>query len=186
MPIVAVATGRVEGFEALARWQPPRLGLVAAAQFLGMASETGLSVAIGQWVRQPAGRQLNEWRRDVDEAATLSLSVNLSKNLLEQSDVGIQIDRFLRDAGLSPRDLNLDISESTLSGGSAHAAGLLADLRQRRHCLHIDDFGTGQAWLRHLHADELDSVNIDRCLDASLSTSGGHRKVVPRSVPNPR
>ncbi len=181
MPIVAVATGRVEGFEALARWQHPRLGLVAPAQFLGMAIETGLIVAIDQWVLQTASRQLNEWRRDVDEAATLSLSVNLSKNLLEQSDVGIQIDRFLRDAGLSPRDLNLDISESTLSGGSAQAAGLLADLRQRGHCLHIDDFGTGQAWLRHLHADELDSVKIDRSFVASLSTSGGDRKVL-RSI----
>jgi diguanylate cyclase (GGDEF)-like protein/PAS domain S-box-containing protein len=181
MPIVAVATGRVEGFEALARWQHPRLGLVAPAQFLGMAMETGLIVAIDQWVLQTASRQLKEWRRDVDEAATLSLSVNLSRNLLEQSDVGIQIDRFLRDAGLSPRDLNLDISESTLSGGSAQAAGLLADLRQRGHCLHIDDFGTGQAWLRHLHADELDSVKIDRSFVASLATSGGDRKVL-RSI----
>src|SRR5258708_19606217 len=186
MPIVAVATGRVEGFEALARWGEPGVGLVGRGQLLGMGMETGLIVAIDQWVLQTASRQLNEWRRDVDEAATLSLSVNLSKNLLEQSDVGIQIDRFLRDAGLSPRDLNLDISESTLSGGSAQAAGLLADLRQRGHCLHIDDFGTGQAWLRHLHADELDSVKIDRSFVASLSTSGGHRKVVPRSVPNPR
>ncbi|HXN83806.1 MAG TPA: EAL domain-containing protein [Myxococcales bacterium] len=181
MPIVAVATGRVEGFEALARWQHPRLGLVAPAQFLGLALETGLIVAIDQWVLQTASRQLNEWRRDVDEAATLSLSVNLSQNLLEQRDVGIQIDRFLRDAGLSPRDLNLDISESTLSGGSAQTAGLLADLRQRGHGLHIDEFGTGQAWLRHLHADELDSVKIDRSFVASLASSGGDRKVL-RSI----
>jgi diguanylate cyclase (GGDEF)-like protein/PAS domain S-box-containing protein len=181
MPIVAVATGRVEGFEALARWQHPRLGLVAPAQFLGLATETGLIVAIDQWVLQTASRQLKEWRRDGDEAAALSLSVNLSQNLLEQHDVGMQIDRFLRDAGLSPRDLNLDISESSLSGGSVQAAGLLADLRQRGHCLHIDDFGTGQAWLRHLHADELDSVKIDRSFVASLSTSGGDRKVL-RSI----
>ena len=90
MPIVDVQTGKVRGLEALARWQHPRLGLVQPAKFLGMAIETGLIVSIDQWVLQNASHQLHDWRRDIASAAKLSLSVNFSQKLLEQSDLGAQ------------------------------------------------------------------------------------------------
>ncbi|GAC1595995.1 MAG: hypothetical protein NVS4B10_04770 [Myxococcales bacterium] len=177
MPIVAVPTGKVEGFEALARWQHPRLGLVAPAHFMALAVETGLIVPIDRWVLQTASRQLHEWRRQIRSASGLTLSVNLSLKLLEQWDVALHIDRVLRDAELLPSDLNVDISESALALGSA-PAGLLADLRHRGLGLHMDDFGTGQAWLRHLHASELASVKIDRSFVTALSSPAGDRKVL--------
>ena len=86
MPIVDVATGRVRGLEALARWQHPRLGLVQPAKFLSLAMETGLIVSIDQWVLQTASRQLHDWRRELAGAAKLSISVNFSQKLLEQRD----------------------------------------------------------------------------------------------------
>jgi diguanylate cyclase (GGDEF)-like protein/PAS domain S-box-containing protein len=180
LPIMGVVSGRVEGFEALARWQHPRLGLVAPPQFLPLAIETGLIASIDQWVLQTASRQLHEWRTELTEASRVSLSVNCSQRLLEQRDVASQIDRVLRDSELLPSDLNLDISESALAAGSA-SPGLLAELRTRGLSLHMDDFGTGQAWLRHLHGNELDSVKIDRSFVSSLTAMGGDRKVL-RSI----
>jgi diguanylate cyclase (GGDEF)-like protein/PAS domain S-box-containing protein len=179
MPIVDVATGRVKGLEALARWQHPRLGLVQPAKFLAMATETGLIVSIDQWVLQTASRQLHDWRRELAGAAQLSISVNFSQKLLEMRDLGTQIDRVLREAHLAPRDLNLDINESSLSNGDAPARGTLVELHKRGLGLHMDDFGIGKSWLRHLHANEVDSIKIDRSF---LSGTGADRQVLSRLV----
>ncbi len=160
MPIVDLMTGKVRAVEALARWQHPRLGLVPPSKFIGLAMETGLIASIDQWVLQTASRQLHDWRRDIATANRLSISVNFSRSLLEQADVGAQIDRVLRESQLAPGDLNMDINESVLAPDNGIDA--LADLHQRGHKLHMDDFGTGQGWLRHLHKIEVDSIKIDR------------------------
>ncbi len=160
MPIVDVMTGKVRAVEALARWQHPRLGLMGPAKFLTLAQETGLIVSIDRWVLQTASRQLHDWRRDIATASRLSISVNFSRNVLEQADIGAQIDRVLREAQLVPADLNLDISESVLTPENGPAA--LMELHQRGLKLHMDDFGTGQGWLRHLHKIEVDTIKIDR------------------------
>ena len=160
MPIVDIQTGRVKGVEALARWQHPRLGLVPPSKFLAMAMETGLIVSIDQFVLQTASKQLMDWRRELASAAKLSLSVNFSQKLLEQRDLGAHIDQVLKESHLVPSDINLDINESSLApdnGGS-----MLTELHNRGLKLHMDDFGTGQAWLRHLHKIEVHSIKIDR------------------------
>jgi diguanylate cyclase (GGDEF)-like protein/PAS domain S-box-containing protein len=155
MPIVEIATGRVKGIEALARWQHPRLGLVAPPRFLAMAMETGLIVSIDQWILLASVKQLTEWRREMAFARKVSLSVNLSQKALEQHDLGAQIDRVLHEAQLAPADLNLDVGEAT-------PIAILGDLHQRGLKLHMDDFGTGESWLRHLHKSEVDTVKLDR------------------------
>jgi len=159
MPIVDVMTGKVRAVEALARWQHPRLGLVGPSKFIAMAQETGLIISIDQWVLQTASRQLHDWRLEIATANRLSISVNFSRNLLEQADVGAQIDRVLRESDLVPGDLNMDINESVLAPDNGIDA--LADLHQRGLKLHMDDFGTGQGWLRHLHKIEVDTIKID-------------------------
>ncbi len=169
MPIVDVQTGKVRALEALARWQHPRLGLVPPSKFLAMAMETGLIVSIDQWVLQNASRQMHDWRREIASANKLSLSVNFSQKLLEQRDLGTQIDRVLREWKIAPGDLNLDINESMLPPDNGTSA--LAELHQRGVKLHMDDFGTGQAWLRHLHKTEVDTIKIDRSF-----ISGGAEK----------
>jgi diguanylate cyclase (GGDEF)-like protein/PAS domain S-box-containing protein len=171
MPIVDVQTGRVKGLEALARWQHPRLGLVPPAKFLAMAMETGLIVSIDQFVLQTASRQLHDWRSELPAAARLSISVNFSQNLLEQRDLGAQIDRVLEDAHLAPADLNLDINESSLSNGDT-PGGMLAELHQRGLGLHMDDFGIGNSWLRHLHNSKVDSIKVDRSFLADRQVMG--------------
>jgi len=160
MPIVDVQTGKVRALEALARWQHPRLGLVQPAKFLAMAVETGLIVSIDQWVLQNASHQMHDWRRDIASASRLSLSVNFSQKLLEQTDLGAQIERVLREWKLAPADLNMDINEGTLPPDNG--SNLLTELHRRGIKLHMDDFGTGQSWLRHLHKAEVDTVKLDR------------------------
>jgi diguanylate cyclase (GGDEF)-like protein/PAS domain S-box-containing protein len=159
MPIVDVMTGKVRAVEALARWQHPRLGLVGPSKFIAMAQETGLIISIDQWVLQTASRQLHDWRLEIATANRLSISVNFSRNLLEQADVGAQTERVLRESQLVPGDLNMDINESVLAPDNGIDA--LADLHQRGLKLHMDDFGTGQGWLRHLHKIEVDTIKID-------------------------
>ncbi|HEY4770242.1 MAG TPA: EAL domain-containing protein [Myxococcales bacterium] len=159
MPIVDVMTGKVRAVEALARWQHPRLGLVPPSKFIAMAQETGLIISIDQWVLQTASRQLHDWRLEIATANRLSISVNFSRNLLEQADVGAQTERVLRESHLVPGDLNMDINESVLAPDNGIDA--LADLHQRGLKLHMDDFGTGQGWLRHLHKIEVDTIKID-------------------------
>jgi diguanylate cyclase (GGDEF)-like protein/PAS domain S-box-containing protein len=159
MPIVDVMTGKVRAVEALARWQHPRLGLVPPSKFIVMAQETGLIIAIDQWVLQTASRQLHDWRLEIATANRLSISVNFSRNVLEQADVGAQTERVLRESHLVPGDLNMDINESVLAPDNG--IDTLADLHQRGLKLHMDDFGTGQGWLRHLHKIEVDTIKID-------------------------
>ena len=169
MPIVDVMTGKVRAVEALARWQHPRLGLVPPSKFLGLAQEAGLIVSIDQWVLQTASRQLQDWRRDIATANRLSISVNFSRDILEQADVGAHIDRVLRESHLVPADLNMDINESVLAPDNG--IDNLADLHQRGLKLHMDDFGVGQGWLRHLHKIEVDTIKMDR----SFLAGGGDR-----------
>ena len=159
MPIVDVMTGKVRAVEALARWQHPRLGLVPPSKFIAIAQETGLIISIDQWVLQTASRQLHDWRLEIATANRLSISVNFSRNVLEQADVGAQTERVLRESHLVPGDLNMDINESVLAPDNG--IDTLADLHQRGLKLHMDDFGTGQGWLRHLHQIEVDTIKID-------------------------
>jgi diguanylate cyclase (GGDEF)-like protein len=172
MPIVDVASGKLEGLEALARWQHPKLGLVPPAHFLALAERTGLIVAIDRWVLDAASRQLHEWRRELSQARHTSLSVNFSQKVLEQEDLALHIDGVLRGAHLEPEDVNLDISESSV----AAPGRMLSDLHKRGLRLNMDDFGTGQCWLRHLHAGEVDSVKVDR------SYVAGDREVLKHIV----
>jgi predicted signal transduction protein with EAL and GGDEF domain len=179
MPIVEVATGKVKGLEALARWLHPRLGLVQPSKFLAMAAESGFIVSIDQWVLQTASRQLHDWRRELAGAAKMSISVNFSQKLLEERDLGAQIDRVLRESHLAPGDLNLDINESSMGAGTPEC-GMISELHKRGLKLHMDDFGIGQSWLRHLHSCDVDTIKIDRSF--ITSSSGADRQVLRRIV----
>jgi EAL domain-containing protein (putative c-di-GMP-specific phosphodiesterase class I) len=174
MPIIDVSSGRVEGLEALARWQHPRLGLVAPSSFLALAERTGLIISIDRFMLETASRQLRDFRRDVPTARHTSMSINVSQKLLEQEGLANHVDDVLRASRLEPRDLSFDISEG------AAAEPMVLELHQRGLRVHMDDFGKGQSWLRHLHEDALDSVKIDRSF--VNATAGADRAVLRHMV----
>jgi len=176
LPIVEVATGRIQGLEALIRWAHPKRGLVSPEHFVPFAEETGLIVPIGRWLLDQAGQQFQECRRAAP-ATALTLNVNLSSKQLLQNDLLEHIDKVLETNDLQPHDLVLELTESTFQF-SEQAAVRLAQLRARGVKLYMDDFGTGYSSLNALYRFQLDSLKIDK----SLFSGGSPRGQAPELV----
>jgi len=174
LPIVDVASGRIQGLEALIRWAHPTRGLIAPEHFVPFAEETGLMVPIGRWLLGQAGREFQSWRGAASER--LTLSVNLSSRQLEHSDLLENIEGVLAEHGLEAEDLILELTENTLQN-SEHAPRM-AQLRDRGLRLSMDDFGTGSCSLNSLLRSQFDCLKIDR----SLFTGGSPRGQQPELV----
>jgi len=175
-----VATGRIQGLEALIRWAHPKRGLMSPEHFVPFAEETGLIVPIGRWLLDQAGQQFQECRRAAP-AGALTLNVNLSSKQLLQSDLLEHIDKVLQTNDLQPRDLVLELTESTFQF-SEQAAVRLAQLRARGVRLYMDDFGTGYSSLNSLYRFQLDSLKIDRSLFRGGSPKGQAPELVKTIV----
>ena len=174
LPIVDVASGRIQGLEALIRWAHPTRGLIAPEHFVPFAEETGLMVPIGRWLLGQAGREFQSWRGAAPER--LTLSVNLSSRQLEHSDLLENIEGVLAEHSLEAQDLVLELTENTLQNGE-HAARM-AQLRDRGLRLSMDDFGTGSCSLNSLLRSQFDCLKIDRSLFAGGSPRGQQPELV--------
>jgi diguanylate cyclase (GGDEF)-like protein/PAS domain S-box-containing protein len=159
-PIVDLPSGRINAFEALARWQHPQLGLVPPSQFLADAAEAKLIGSIDQWMLDSAARQLVAWKGAVPQAAKLKLSVNLSQQTLQDPQLARVLAGKLKQAGARGDDFVIDIPESALTGASLQLP--LAELLATGVRLHLDDFGAGPNWLDSLYVEQVESVKLDR------------------------
>jgi diguanylate cyclase (GGDEF)-like protein len=169
-PIVSLQTGRLNGFEALVRWNHPRRGLVLPADFIPVAEETGLIVPIGQWVLNEACAHVRQWQIDSPSHRSLSLSVNLSARQVAQPDLLERIKEALEASKLSPHCLKLEITESVVMENAEAAALMFKQLRALGVQLSIDDFGTGYSSLSYLHRFPLNYLKIDRSFVMRLTT----------------
>jgi|GEM_PF-197916 len=158
-PKMDLATGRIQGVEALVRWQHPVRGLVPPGDFIPKAENTDLILPLSRWVIKEAVRQLAEWRaRGFD----LTMAVNLSvKNLYEASLLD-EIQGHLKAHGLGPECLELEVTESAIMEDPESALDALRQCRDVGVRLSIDDFGTGYSSLSYLHEIPADTVKIDR------------------------
>lgn len=161
-PIIALATGRITGFEALVRWLHPERGLISPADFIPVAEETGLIIAIGQWVLQESCQQLKQWQTQFPSYSSLTMSVNLSSKQLSQTNFVAQIDQILQQTELTPQSLKLEITESAIMERPEAAASVLKQLKRCGMQLCVDDFGTGYSSLAYLHRFPIDVLKIDR------------------------
>ncbi|HEX8292398.1 MAG TPA: EAL domain-containing protein, partial [Pyrinomonadaceae bacterium] len=161
-PILSLLTGEVAGFEALVRWQHPERGTVSPAEFIPVAEETGLIVEIGRRVLREACRQLSEWRAGGLAGPAHYVSVNLSGKQFAQAGLAASVAEALSDAGLDPRRLRLEITESVVMGHAEAACSTLASLRALGIGVSIDDFGTGYSSLSYLHRFPVDTLKVDR------------------------
>jgi len=159
-PIVKLDDGKVVGFEALLRWRDASGQFVPPSELIPLAEETGLIVAIGQFVLREACSQAAEWSRAGE--APIRLSVNVSPAQLEQGSVTCDVRAALRISGLDPSSLVIEIIESTLIDNSLPALRELRQLRKLGVHLALDDFGTGYSSLGRLRHLPFDSVKIDR------------------------
>jgi diguanylate cyclase (GGDEF)-like protein len=159
-PQVDLATGRIEGVEALLRWQHPRLGLLLPAHFLLLAEETGLMTRIGRWVFQEAFAQGHAWREAGHE--NLRIAVNLSNRQLFQDDFVESVVRLLQESGLEPRQVELELTERGLMTNPETAISVFGELRAKGVRISVDDFGVGHSSLSRLKQFPVDSLKIDR------------------------
>jgi diguanylate cyclase (GGDEF)-like protein/PAS domain S-box-containing protein len=159
-PQVDLASGRVVGMEALARWQSPELGLVMPGEFIPLAEETGLVVPIGLQVLELACRQLRRWEQD--GLPPVRVSANLSGRHFWEHDLSASVRQVLEATGLDPRYLELEITESTMMQNVDQTIRTLDNLKAMDLHLAIDDFGTGHASLSYLKRFPLDTLKIDR------------------------
>jgi diguanylate cyclase (GGDEF)-like protein len=177
-PIVSLAEGEIEGFEALLRWRSPSRGLVAPADFIPLAEETGLIVPIGAWVLHEACLQLRRWQERFEADDSLSVSVNISARQFSQPDLVDLVKRTLRETGISGRNLRLELTESVAMEHPDRTAPLLRELQQLDVRLSIDDFGTGYSSLNHLHRFSVDTLKIDRYFVDTMEVSERNLNIV--------
>src|SRR5919109_3193925 len=177
-PIVALGSGKIVGFEALARWQHRQRGTVAPSEFIPLAEETGVIGSLGRWVMQEACTQMRRLQAKHPRAPALTLSVNISGRQVLQPDLVEQIDDTLRATGLDARSLRLEITESVLVENAAAATRCLMRLRQLGLQLCIDDFGTGYSSLSYLHRLPIDLLKIDSSFVRTMGSDDKNRRIV--------
>jgi diguanylate cyclase (GGDEF)-like protein/PAS domain S-box-containing protein len=159
-PQMDIATGRVTGLEALLRWQHPDLGLVPPNKFIPIAENSGLIVPIGEWVLRTACAQAQKWQEEGLPAVTVA--VNVSAIQFRQEGFCELIRNVLRDTGLSPQYLELELTESLLLANADLMLSVVQELKAIGLTLAIDDFGTGYSSFAYLRQFRVSKLKIDR------------------------
>jgi diguanylate cyclase (GGDEF)-like protein/PAS domain S-box-containing protein len=177
-PVVALSTGDIAGFEALARWHHPQRGLVGPVDFIPLAEETGLIAPLGISILRQACEQLGRWDREFPARPPVSMSVNVSVRQFRQLDFAEEIRSALAAAGIAPERLRLELTESALMDDAAGAVETLRQLKSIGVHLAIDDFGTGYSSLSYLHRFPIDVLKIDRSFVTRMSTDRESRGIV--------
>ena len=169
-PIIALETGELCGFEALLRWEHPRQGLIPPDRFISLAEETGLIVPIGEWVLEQACRQVLAWHRGPWTRHPF-VSVNLSKRQLMVPAFVRRLQEIVRDSGVDPGWLKLEVTESAIMEHPETIVPGLRQLKSLRVELMMDDFGTGHSSLSRLHEFPVDAIKVDRAFVATMAES---------------
>jgi len=159
-PQVSCITGDVIGMEALLRWNHPRRGRIAPAQFIPLAEATGMIVPMGEWAIRTACHEGKEMQNSLGR--DLMIAVNLSPRQFRQKNLPSLVEMALRESGLAPRSLEIEITEQTLMTNSAITSATLMQLRKLGVKIAIDDFGTGFSSFSYLLQYEVDRLKIDR------------------------
>ena len=159
-PKVDTATGDVRSAEALVRWQHPVRGLIGPGEFIPLAEECGLVGAIGEWVLREACRQARAWQQG--GVAPLRVSVNLSASQFRQEGLVATIRSALDAAGLQPRFLEVELTESAVMTDPEESISILEQLSTMGVLVSVDDFGTGYSSMSYLRRFPIDKLKIDR------------------------
>lgn len=159
-PLINLANGHVIGAEALIRWQHPTLGLLPPGKFIAIAEESGLIVPIGEWALREACRQAMIWQ--AQGLPDLVVAVNLSAIQFQRGNLEDTVVSALKDSGLDPRFLELELTESILIGETEKVLQTVQRLKSIGVKLSLDDFGTGYSSMSYLKRFAVDKVKIDQ------------------------
>lgn len=175
-PQVEVSTGRIVSLEALARWKNPKLGFVSPVEFIPIAEETGLIVDIGEWVIRAACKQNKEWKNKGYCYDTIA--VNVSSLQLRQRGFVELVKNILKEIGLKPEFLELEITESVLMESLEKSVEILNELRKIGVKTALDDFGTGYSSLNYLMKIPIDTLKIDKTFIDNVSTNYSQKSII--------
>lgn len=179
-PQVDCRSGRLLGVEALIRWNRPGRGLVPPDRFIPALEETGLIVAVGEWVIATACRQLAAW--DAAGLPPLGVAVNLSARQFRQADLADSIEGALRLTGLAPARLELELTESLLMLDDEMTRNVMGELKRTGVRIAIDDFGTGHSSLAYLKRFDVDTLKIDRSFVRDVDVDADNRAIAAAIV----
>jgi diguanylate cyclase (GGDEF)-like protein len=180
-PIVALPTGRLVGVEALVRWAHPVRGELTPYHFISVAEQTGLILAIDRWVLREAVRQARTWHEAFPMDPPLGVSVNVSARQLNGERLAEQVEHTIREAGVDPATVTLEITESFLLDDTDAILAKLESLKEVGIRLSIDDFGTGYSSLSYLRRLPADEVKIDRSFVSGVA-SGAEEWTLARGI----
>jgi EAL domain-containing protein (putative c-di-GMP-specific phosphodiesterase class I) len=177
-PIVSLTTNRLTGFEALIRWKNPKRGFISPIEFIPLAEDTGLIVAVGDWVMKEACQQLQKWLAKFPEDPDLKMSINLASHQIREADLLDKLDAILAETGIDGSAIRLEITESTLMDQGEQTIAKLSQLRARNIQLSIDDFGQGYSSLSYLHRFPINILKIDQAFVNQMSDGGENIEIV--------
>ncbi|MEU0675765.1 EAL domain-containing protein [Streptomyces sp. NPDC006172] len=178
-PLVGMADGRLRGVEALVRWDHPRFGPLPPNRFVALAEEDGSIVPLGRWVLDTACRQARRWQTDHPDEPPLFVSVNVAVRQVWDSDLVADVARILAETGLSPRLLQLELTESAVMGSAGQPLQTLQALSDMGVNIAIDDFGTGYSNLAYLSRLPVSVLKLDGSFVRGFQHEG------PDAPPNP-
>ena len=179
-PIVRLEDRAIAGFEALARWDHPKLGRLSPAEFISIAEEIGLIVDLGLFVLDHTARQLAQWQAATRAREPVFASVNVSSRQLLRHDLIQDLRSVLGRTALARGTLKLEITESLVMENPEHAAQMLTRIKELGAGLSLDDFGTGHSSLAYLQRFPFDTIKIDQSF--VRTTPRGTRPVILRSI----
>jgi diguanylate cyclase (GGDEF)-like protein/PAS domain S-box-containing protein len=178
-PIVLTNSGRVAGVEALLRWRHPEEGLISPNEFIPQLEELGLILEVGEWVLRTACLQNVAWQKE--GIPRVRVSVNVSAYQFHRGNIVRTVERVLRETGLEPEWLELELTESLTLDDSETAIEIMQDLKRIGISLSLDDFGTGWSSLSYLRKFPLDRIKIDRAFMRDIPSEPTAKAVV-RSI----
>jgi diguanylate cyclase (GGDEF)-like protein/PAS domain S-box-containing protein len=179
-PIVRLEDRSIAGFEALARWDHPKMGRTSPAEFIAIAEEIGLIVDLGMFVLERTARQLATWQRTVRQRDPVFASVNISSRQLLRQDLIHDLRTVIARSGLARGSLKLELTESLVMENPEHATQMLQRIRELGAGLALDDFGTGHSSLAYLQRFPFDTIKIDQSF--VRANGKGTRPVILRSI----
>jgi diguanylate cyclase (GGDEF)-like protein/PAS domain S-box-containing protein len=179
-PIVRLEDRAIAGFEALARWDHPKLGRMSPTEFISIAEEIGLIVELGTFVMDATAKQLAAWQRATRAREPIFASVNVSSRQLLRHDLIHDVRGVLSRAAVARGSLKLELTESLVMENPEHAAQMLARIKELGVGLSLDDFGTGHSSLAYLQRFPFDTIKIDQSF--VRTTSGGTRPTLLKSI----
>ena len=167
-PLVGLRSGALLGFEALLRWNHPALGLVMPEEFIPVAEESGIIVALGEWVLRTACTQQKEWTRAGHDVQRVT--VNISARQFQHRDLATLVERIITETGVARGALEIELTETLLMSDIAGSVTTLRALRRMGVAISVDDFGTGYSSLGYLKNFPIDSLKIDRTFVRDITT----------------